>query len=193
MKGLRLAQVFEDPGISGGKPLASRPAGSQLLATAKKGKALVIVAKLDRLFRSVADAAAVIADFDKKGIQLVALAEGFDTTNLYGRAMAQMVSVFAELERAMIRERTRSAMSVKRSRGERISGHAPFGWDFGPDGRLIENVDEQRIIAYVRHLRGEGLAYRGIASRLDGEGILPKRDRRWTHTTVRSILRRSAS
>ena len=48
--------------------------------------------------------------------------------------MAQMASVFAELERAMIRERTRSAMDVKRSRGQRISGHAPFGWDFGSDG-----------------------------------------------------------
>ena len=78
MKGLRLAEVFEDPGISGGKPLASRPAGSKLLAAAKKGKVLVIVSKLDRLFRSVADAANVIADFDKKGIQLVAIAEGFD-------------------------------------------------------------------------------------------------------------------
>ena len=75
MKGLHLAEVFEDPGISGGKPLVSRPAGSKLLAAAKKGKALVIVSKLDRLFRSVADAATVIADFDKKGIQLVAKAE----------------------------------------------------------------------------------------------------------------------
>src|SRR5262245_24081996 len=62
MKGLRLAEVFADPGISGGKPLASRPAGSQLLAAANKSQALVIVAKLDRLFRSVADAASVIAD-----------------------------------------------------------------------------------------------------------------------------------
>jgi len=79
------------------------------------------VAKLDRLFRSVADAASIVADFDQKRIQLVAIAEGFDTTNPYGRAMAQMASVFAELERAMIRERTRNAMSVKRSRGERIS------------------------------------------------------------------------
>ena len=78
LKGLHLAEVFEDPGVSGGKPLASRPAGSQLLAAAYKSKALVIVAKLNRLFRSVADAASVIADFDKKGIQLVALAEGFD-------------------------------------------------------------------------------------------------------------------
>src|SRR5262245_14794724 len=131
LKALHLAEVLEDPGISGGNPLASRPAGSKLLTAAKKGKALVIVAKLDGLFRSVADAATVIADFDKKGIQLVALAEGFDTTNPYGRAMAQMASVFPELERALIQERTRSAMDVKWSRGERISGHAPFGWDFG--------------------------------------------------------------
>src|SRR6266851_2977132 len=57
MKGLRRAEVFEDPAISAGKPLASRPAGSRLLAAAKKSKAVVVVAKLDRLFRSVADAA----------------------------------------------------------------------------------------------------------------------------------------
>ena len=192
MKGLRLAEVFEDPGISGGKPLASRPAGSKLLAAAKKGKVLVIVSKLDRLFRSVADAANVIADFDKKGIQLVAIAEGFDMGSPYGRAMAQMASVFAELERAMIRERTRTAMSVKRSRGERISGHAPFGWDFGSGGLLVKNPREQNGIARMRQFQAEGLSYRGIARRLDSEGILPKRGRRWVHTTVKSILMRKA-
>src|SRR5215470_11947351 len=163
MKGLRLAKVFEDPGISGGKPLASRPAGSKLLAAAKKGKVLVIVAKLDRLFCSVADAANVIADFDKKGIQLVAIAESFDLASPYGRAMALMASVFAELERAMIRERTRSAMSVKRARGERISGHAPYGWDFGRGGRLVENASEQKIIVRMRRMQAEGMSYRGIA------------------------------
>jgi DNA invertase Pin-like site-specific DNA recombinase len=193
MKGLHLAEVFEDPGVSAGKPLASRPAGSRLLAAARKGKAVVVVAKLDRMFRSVADAANVIDDFDKKGIQLVAISEAFDMTSPYGRAMAQMASVFAELERAMIRERTRSAMGVKRARGERISGHAPFGWDFGPDGRLVENAREQEIIARMRQLRAEGLSYRSIGTRLDQEGIRPKRGRRWIHTTVKSILMRNAA
>jgi DNA invertase Pin-like site-specific DNA recombinase len=192
MKGLRLAEVFADPGISGGKPLASRPAGSQLLAGVKKRKAIVIVAKLDRLFRSVADAANVIADLDKKGIQLVAIAESFDMGSPYGRAMAQMASVFAELERAMIRERTRSAMSVKRARGERISGYAPFGWDFGRGGRLVRNAREQKAIARVRRLRAQGLSYRGIATRLEHEGIRSKRGRRWAHTTVKSVLTRNA-
>ena len=193
MKGLRLAEVFADPGISGGKHLASRPAGSQLLAAALKSKTPVIVAKLDRLFRSVADAANVIADFDKKGIQLVAIAESFDMGSPYGRAMAQMASVFAELERAMIRERTRSAMSVKRARGERISGHAPFGWDVARGGRLVRNAREQEVIARVRRLRAQGLSYRGIATRLDHEGIRPKRGKRWIHTTVKSILMRHAT
>jgi DNA invertase Pin-like site-specific DNA recombinase len=193
MKGLHLAEVFADPGISGGKPLASRPAGSQLLAAAIKSKTPVIVAKLDRLFRSVADAANVIADFDKKGIQLVAIAESFDMCSPYGRAMAQMASVFAELERAMIRERTLSAMNVKRSRGERISGHAPYGWDFGSCGRLVENAREQEVIVRIRQLRAEGFSYRGIAARLEAEGILPKRGRRWAHTTVKSTLSRKAN
>ena len=192
MKGLHLAEVFEDPGISGGKPLASRPAGGELLAAAKNSKALVIVSKLDRLFRSVADAANVIADFDKKGIQLVSIVESFDISSPYGRAMAQMASVFAELERAMIRERTCAAMNVKRARGERISGHAPFGWDFGSGGRLIENRREQKIIARVQRFREEGMSFRGIATRLDRQRVAPKRGRRWVHTTVKSILLRNA-
>jgi site-specific DNA recombinase len=93
MKGLRLGEVYEDAGVSGGKPLSSRTAGSRLLNAARRGKVVVIVAKLDRLFRSVADAANVIADFDKTSIELIAIAEGFDMTTPYGRAMAQMASV----------------------------------------------------------------------------------------------------
>jgi DNA invertase Pin-like site-specific DNA recombinase len=139
MRGLHLAEVFEDAGISAGKPLASRPAGSRLLAAANKGKVVVVVAKLHRLFRSVADASNVIADFDRKGKDLVSISEGFDATTIYGKAMMQVASVFAELERGLIRGRTRGAMSVKRSRGVRISGHAPFGWDLGDQvvGRLF--------------------------------------------------------
>jgi DNA invertase Pin-like site-specific DNA recombinase len=107
--------------------------------------------------------------------------------------MAQMASVFAELEGAIIRERTRSAMSVKRSRGERISGHAPLGWDFGADGLLIANDREQQIIVRMRKLRAEGMSFWGIAGRPDGEGIRPKPGKRWDHTTIRSILKRNPS
>src|SRR5216684_5313521 len=156
MKGLHLTTIFEDPGLSGGKPLGSRSAGGRLLAEARRTKPVVVVARLDRLFRSVADAAQTITDFDRYGIELVAICEGFDMTNPYGRAMAQMASVIAELERAMIRERTRAAMKVKRGRKERISGHAPFGWDFGSCGLLIKNPRELKARAWIRRLHKEG-------------------------------------
>jgi DNA invertase Pin-like site-specific DNA recombinase len=192
MKGLRLVEAFEASGASGEKPLAGRPAGSRLLVAEKKNRTVAVVAKLDRLFRSVTDAANVIADFDKRGIQLVAIAENFDMTSPYGRAMAQMTSVFAELERAMIRERTRNAMNVKRSRGERISGYAPYGWDFAGGGRLVRNAQEQTIIGRIRRLRARGLSYRQIAMRLDRDGVRPKRSKRWIHTTVMNVLQRNA-
>src|SRR5271169_3505423 len=160
MKGLHLATIFEDPGLSGGKPLGSRSAGGRLLAEARRTHPVVVVARLDRLFRSVADAAQTICEFDRYGIELVAIAEGFDMTNPYGRAMAQMASVFAELERAMIRERTRSAMSVKRSKGQRISRHAPFGWDERAEGILVRNEKEQGAIVWMRQWQKDGKSLR---------------------------------
>ncbi len=192
MKGLNLTTIFEDPGLSGGKPLGSRSAGGRLLAEARRTHPVVVVARLDRLFRSVADAAQTICEFDRYGIELVAIAEGFDMTNPYGRAMAQMASVFAELERAMIRERTKAAMKVKRGRQERISGHAPFGWDFGPGGRLIENAKEQRAVAWIMKLHKRGESLRGIAKRLNDRGIQPKRAMPWLHSSVLRIVKRAA-
>jgi site-specific DNA recombinase len=192
MKGLHLATVFEDPGLSGGKPLGSRSAGGRLLAEARRTKPVVVVARLDRLFRSVADAAQTICEFDRHGIELVAISEGFDMTNPYGRAMAQMASVFAELERAMIRERTRAAMKVKRGRKERISGHEPYGWDFGPKGKLVENAKEQKICAWILKLHKRGESLRGIAKRLNDRGIEPKRATQWLHSSVLRIVKRAA-
>jgi DNA invertase Pin-like site-specific DNA recombinase len=171
LKGPQLADFVEDPAISGGKALSSRPAGTKLLAIARKCKPVIVVAKFDRLFRSVADAAQTIVDFDRMGIELVAIAEGFDLTNPYGRAMAQMASAFAELERAMILERTRAAMKVKRGRRERISRHAPYGWDFGADGLLVENALEQKELAWIQSLHDQGKSLRVIAEMLNSRGV----------------------
>jgi site-specific DNA recombinase len=192
-KGWQLGEVYEDAGVSAAKPLSTRPAGSRLLADLKKGKAVIIIAKLDRAFRSVADATNTIAGLDKRGVAIVSLAEGFDTTdsNPFARAMLQMVSIFAELERNLIRQRTKDALSVKRSRGERISRHAPYGWDFGTDGRLVENPGEQQGIAFARQLRQtQGCTLRQIAEELDTAGVKAKHGGQWSAMSVRSILAR---
>ena len=93
LMGLNLAYILEVPAVSGGMALSTRPAGARLLALARMSKPVVVVAKFDRLVRSVGDADH--ADFDRRDIELVAIAERFDMTNPDGRAMAQMASVFA--------------------------------------------------------------------------------------------------
>jgi hypothetical protein len=80
-------------------------------------------------------------------------------------------------------------LSVKRSRGERISRHAPYGFDFG-DGNLISNEREQETLCLMRQMRSDGLSYRAIAVALDGKGIKPKRGVQWLHTSVKAILGR---
>lgn len=193
-RGEVIAEFFEDAGVSGGKPLASRPEGARLLKAMRKAKhgAMVIAAKLDRLFRSVADAATTINEWDKAGIAMIAVQEGFDMSSSYGRAMAQMAAVFAELERSMIRERTKSALAVKRARGERVSRHAPYGWDF-EDGKLVENAVEQEGRAVILALRQQGVTLRGIADLLERTGIRSKRGGKWVHISVDGILKREVT
>src|SRR5215469_6279557 len=82
---------------------------------------------------------------------------------------------------------SRAAMRVKRGRGERISGHEPFGWDFGPDGLLVENRGKQKALAWIRELHEEGKSLREIAELLNGRGIKPKRSKRWAHSSVLRI------
>jgi hypothetical protein len=81
----------------------------------------------------------------------------------------------------------------EREASARISVHAPFGWDFGRNGLLVENAREQKIIARIRRMDAEGMSFRGIAARVDEEGIRPERGKRLLHTTVKSILTRKAA
>jgi site-specific DNA recombinase len=194
-KGVELVEVFVDAGVSAGKPLATRPEGSRLLAEAKRSKRAIVIAKLDRAFRSVSDATTTINSLDKVGVAIVSLAEGFDTTdsNPFARAMLQMVAIFGELERSLIRQRTKDALGVKRTRGERISRHAPFGWDFAADGAMVQNAAEQDVIRTIQALRAEGNTFQAIAAILNARGILAKQGGSWGHTSVRAILKRNAA
>ena len=103
-----------------------------------------------------------------------------------------MASVFAELERAMIRERTKAAMNVKRARNERMSHKIPFGWDEGAEGVLLWNEKEQRVIARMRQWQRDGKSLRQIAAMLNDQGVEPKRAKRWLHSSVLRILARTA-
>ncbi len=198
MKGVEVVAWFVDDGVSAGLPLDKRPAGKQLMAEARASKPVIVVAKFDRLFRSLGDCCLTIDALDKLGVSVVSIAEGFDTTdsNPFARAMMQIIGVFAELERQLIKQRTKEALAVKRNRGERISRYAPYGWDFssrlhGSDlHTLVENPAEQEVRAWILKQDQCGLSACSIARELNNRGVSTKCGGPWRHSSVVGILKR---
>ena len=99
----------------------------------------------------------------------------------------------AEMERNLTRERTRSAMAIKKANGQR-AGAVPFGFDLADDGStLLPNGTEQAIIADIRAMRSRGMKLQKIADALTEQGVPTKtgRSRAWTHQAVARILKRA--
>ena len=99
----------------------------------------------------------------------------------------------AEMERNLTRERTRSALAVKRASGQRI-GTVPYGYDLGPDGAsLIPNESERAVIAEIRAMRRLGMKLQSIAKELTRREVPTKtcRSTRWSHQAIARILARS--
>lgn len=100
-----------------------------------------------------------------------------------------MLAVLAEFERDLISERTKSALSLKKSRGQRV-GQIPFGYDLGDDGvKLMPNKKEQATLAEMRKMRSNGMTWRRIADELNARSRKSKSGSRWTLFTARKIGR----
>ena len=109
-----------------------------------------------------------------------------------GRFMLEVLAGAAEMERNLTRERTRSAMAVKRSNGHRI-GSVPYGHDLADDGTtLVPNESQQGIIQDIREMRSRGRKLEQIARSLTERGIptKTKRSDKWSHQAVARILAR---
>ena len=169
---LPLLALHTDAGISG-KSLV-RPALTAALEDldARHGDVLM-VAKLDRLTRSVHDASGLMQRSEKSGWGLVALDAPVDTTTPAGRAMAQILSVFAELERRLIGERTKAALAVKKSEGVRLGRPRTL-----PD-KVVERIVRERT---------RGRTWKAIADGLNGDLVATAQGGlRWYPATVRSV------
>ena len=196
MRKLGLLDIITDPGVSGGKPLATRDGGKQLLDLIKARRAdAVVMLKLDRMFRNAADCLTTVETWEKSGIALHVVDLGgnaIDTTSAAGRFMLVVLAGAAEMERNLTRERTRSAMAIKRANGQRI-GTVPYGFDLGDDRvTLIPNESEQAIVREIREMRLAGMTLEKIAGHLTDRRIPTKTGRsiRWTHQAVSRIARR---
>jgi DNA invertase Pin-like site-specific DNA recombinase len=122
--GHEVVEVYADNGISGAKGRDKRPAFDRLCRDATRRRFDIIMAwSVDRLGRSLQDLVAFLSEIHASHVELYLHQQGLDTSTPSGRAMFQMMGVFAEFERAMIAERVRSGMARARERGTK-SGKA---------------------------------------------------------------------
>ncbi len=119
--GWQVVRLFADAGISGAKGRERRPAFDAMLKAAMRREFDVIMAwSVDRLGRSLPDLVSFLSDIHAKGIELYLHQQGIDTTTPSGRAMFQMMGVFAEFERAMLRERVLAGLRRARAKGRKL-------------------------------------------------------------------------
>jgi DNA invertase Pin-like site-specific DNA recombinase len=150
--GWEIVAEFSDKGISGAKGRDKRAGLDKLLqAVARREVDMVLAWSVDRLGRSLQDLLSFLAELHAKGVDLYLHQQGLDTSTPAGKALFQMMGVFAEFERAIIRERVRSGLERARAQGKVL-------------GRR-RNDDPKRLNA-VRRLRKKGVGIGKIARTL---------------------------
>ncbi len=150
--GWEITSEFSDKGISGAKGRDQRPGLDKLLqAVARREVDMVLAWSVDRLGRSLQDLLSFLAELHAKGVDLYLHQQGLDTSTPAGKALFQMMGVFAEFERAIIRERVRSGLERARAQGKVL-------------GR--RRNDDPKRLASVRRLRKKGIGIGKIARTL---------------------------
>jgi site-specific DNA recombinase len=192
--GLRLVCVLCDGGESG-KNL-ERPALREALELIDLGKADgLVVAKLDRLTRSVKDLGSLLEGYfdERAGKQLMSVGDSIDTRTAAGRLVLNVLMSVAQWERETIVERTREAIAHKRSKGERV-GTVPYGFGLGRDRKTLMPIAEEQIAIdwIVSWHKTYKRSFAWIANWLNESKFETKSGRgRWYASTVAGIFKRA--
>lgn len=175
-RGWEMVWTEPDDGRSGRN--VARPGLQEALRLLAAGEAAgIVVAKLDRLSRSMFDFADLLRTADRQGWSVVALDLGVDTSTLNGRLVAHVLMSVAEWERGRIGERTAEGLAVARAAGVQL----------GAREAILPEVG-RRIRRYAR----AGESSRSIAARLDAAGVpTPGGGASWSHSTVARYLART--
>ena len=156
-----------------------RPGVQEALRVLQEGEAsALVVAKLDRLSRSMLDFTGLMGTAQKQHWALVALDCAVDTSTPTGEAMANMLATFAQFERRLISQRTREALAIKRASGVRL-GRPP--------------TVPQSVVRRIQRQRARGDSLRAIAESLNRDNVpTAQGGAQWYAATIRGILARSA-
>src|SRR5271154_4190660 len=160
---------YDDGGYSGGN--MNRPALKRLLEDVGANKINVIVVyKVDRLTRTLADFAKIVEALDARGVSFVSVTQQFNTTTSMGRLTLNILLSFAQFEREVTGERIRDKIAASKRKGMWMGGTVPLGYDV-KDRKLIVNPDDARMVVRLFHLYLELGCVSKLKARLDQEGI----------------------
>ena len=149
--GWTVVAIFKDRGISGAKGRDERPGLDKLLqAVARKEFDLVAAWSVDRIGRSLVDLVGTLQELHAKNVDLYLHQQGIDTTTPSGKAMFQMMGVFAEFERSMLRERVNAGLARARAEGTQL-------------GRPAEIAGDASKVKAIRAERASGKSFREVA------------------------------
>jgi site-specific DNA recombinase len=167
-----LPQRYDDPAYSGGN--LDRPALKKLLADIEARRVdVVVVYKIDRLTRSLADFAKLVEAFDARSISFVAVTQQFNTTTSMGRLTLNVLLSFAQFERELSSERVRDKIAASRRKGKWTGGTVPLGYE-ARDKKLIVNKTEAETVRTIFRLYLELKSFGKLVGELDRCGIVTK-------------------
>jgi DNA invertase Pin-like site-specific DNA recombinase len=167
-----LPQHYDDPAFSGGN--LDRPALKKLLADIEAGRIdVVVVYKIDRLTRSLADFAKLVEAFDARSISFVAVTQQFNTTTSMGRLTLNVLLSFAQFERELSSERVRDKIAASRRKGKWTGGTVPLGYD-ARDKKLVINRAEAETVRIIFRRYLELQSFSKLVADLDRRGIVTK-------------------
>lgn len=168
-----LPQPYDDPAFSGGN--LDRPALKRLLKEIDAGKVdVVVVYKIDRLTRSLADFAKLVEAFDARSISFVAVTQQFNTTTSMGRLTLNVLLSFAQFERELSSERVRDKIAASRAKGKWTGGSVPLGYDV-KDKKLVPNLKERETVNLIFRRYLELGSFQKLVDDLDRRKIVSKK------------------
>ena len=169
-----------------------RPDFNRLRNDARKGRFdCVLVFKVDRVSRRMTHLCQIMDEFDDNDVVFRSITEPFDTSTSAGRMMLQMLGVFAEFERQLIRERTRAGMMRKAELGEWCGGYAPYGYDRDRENKSLKPIQfESSIVKEMYTMYSvKRMGAKAIALDLNEKGYRTRTGARWGTNSILLILR----
>lgn len=194
-RGLELAEVHQDAGVSGAKQPHERLGLMAAIASLEPGDTLLVY-RLDRIARDMMSAMIAEDLVRRQNARIISAAgestENDDPTSQFCR---QVLVAVAQLERSLIKARLMAGRNAKKARGHKTTGIIPYGFkaDAENAGKLVKDDQEQAVLAEIAGLRAAGLSLRDIAADLAKRGTMARNGKPFSAKVLNDLLKRNAA